>query len=228
MKALQTATQVLFILCLPVLLLTASLSLAVNTEWLQHYGFEKYGISEVTGLARAELDKAAAGLIDYFNSGDESISLTVVKDGEPFELFNEREAGHLRDVKELIHLGYRVLLGTFVYALAFVGVSLFWWRDRARLGWGLVGGGALTLVLMIAIGLVIVFNFDQFFLQFHLISFANDLWMLDPTTDYLIMMFPRGFWFDAALFCAIVTAVLALILGGTGWWLKRKDRRAEA
>ena len=228
MKALLTATQVLFILCLPVLLLTASLSLAVNTEWLQHYGFEKYGISEVTGLARAELDKAAAGLIDYFNSGDESISLTVVKDGEPFELFNEREAGHLRDVKELIHLGYRVLLGTFVYALAFVGVSLFWWRDRARLGWGLVGGGALTLVLMIAIGLVIVFNFDQFFLQFHLISFANDLWMLDPTTDYLIMMFPRGFWFDAALFCAIVTAVLALILGGTGWWLKRKDRRAEA
>jgi len=228
LKALQTATQVLFILCLPVLLLTASLSLAVNTEWLQHYGFEKYGISEVTGLARAELDKAAAGLIDYFNSGDESISLTVVKDGEPFELFNEREAGHLRDVKELIHLGYRVLLGTFVYALAFAGVSLFWWRDRARLGWGLVGGGALTLVLMIAIGLVIVFNFDQFFLQFHLISFANDLWMLDPTTDYLIMMFPRGFWFDAALFCAIVTAVLALILGGTGWWLKRRDRRAEA
>jgi len=228
LKALQTATQVLFILCLPVLLLTASLSLAVNTEWLQHYGFEKYGISEVTGLARAELDKAAAGLIDYFNSGDESISLTVVKDGEPFELFNEREAGHLRDVKELIHLGYRVLLGTFVYALAFAGVSLFWWRDRARLGWGLVGGGALTLVLMIAIGLVIVFNFDQFFLQFHLISFANDLWMLDPTTDYLIMMFPRGFWFDAALFCAIVTAVLALILGGTGWWLTRKDRRAEA
>jgi integral membrane protein (TIGR01906 family) len=228
LKALQTATQVLFILCLPVLLLTASLSLAVNTEWLQHYGFEKYGISEVTGLARAELDEAAAGLIDYFNSGDENISLTVVKDGEPFELFNEREAGHLRDVKELIHLGYRVLLGTFVYALAFVGVSLFWWRDRARLGWGLVGGGALTLVLMVAIGLVIVFNFDQFFLQFHLISFANDLWMLDPTTDYLIMMFPRGFWFDAALFCAIVTAVLALILGGTGWWLKRRDRRAEA
>jgi integral membrane protein (TIGR01906 family) len=228
LKALQTATQVLFILCLPVLLLTASLSLAVNTEWLQHYGFEKYGISEVTGLARAELDEAAAGLIDYFNSGDENISLTVVKDGEPFELFNEREAGHLRDVKELIHLGYRVLLGTFVYALAFVGVSLFWWRDRARLGWGLVGGGALTLVLMVAIGLVIVFNFDQFFLQFHLISFANDLWMLDPATDYLIMMFPRGFWFDAALFCAIVTAVLALILGGTGWWLKRRDRRAEA
>jgi integral membrane protein (TIGR01906 family) len=228
LKALQTATQVLFILCLPVLLLTASLSLAVNTEWLQHYGFEKYGISEVTGLARAELDEAAAGLIDYFNSGDENISLTVVKDGEPFELFNEREAGHLRDVKELIHLGYRVLLGTFVYALAFAGVSLFWWRDRARLGWGLVGGGALTLVLMVAIGLVIVFNFDQFFLQFHLISFANDLWMLDPTTDYLIMMFPRGFWFDAALFCAIVTAVLALILGGTGWWLKRRDRRAEA
>jgi LPXTG-motif cell wall-anchored protein len=46
--------------------------------------------------------------------------------------------------------------------------------------------------------------------------------MLDPATDYLIMMFPQGFWFDAALACAIATAAGAIILGGVGWWLMRK------
>jgi integral membrane protein (TIGR01906 family) len=85
----------------------------------------------------------------------------------------------------------------------------------------LLFGGSLTLVLMLALGLVIIFNFDQFFLKFHLLSFANDFWMLDPTKDYLIMLFPQGFWYDAALCCVIATVAGAIILGGVGWWLKR-------
>ena len=116
MKALNIVAKWLFILCLPVLLLTASIGVAVNSRWLYENGFEKYDISRNTGIAEAELEEAASGLISYFNSGEEDISLTVIKDGEPFELFNQREAAHLRDVKGLIRLDYRVLLGTLIYA----------------------------------------------------------------------------------------------------------------
>lgn len=221
---MKIATQWLFIICLPVLLLTASVTWAVNSPWLYQYGFDKYGVGRTTGLAQAELDRAAGGLIDYFNSDDDLISLTVTRDGETFELFNQREITHLKDVKGLFRLVYWLLLGTLVYGLIYLGMSLFWWRDRERLTWGLVGGGGLTLVLMAALGLGTLFSFDQLFLQFHLISFANDLWMLDPTRDYLIMLFPRGFWFDAALFCALVTAVGALVLGGLGWYLKARAK----
>jgi integral membrane protein (TIGR01906 family) len=219
MTILKTAAQWLFVLCLPVILLTVSVSAAMNCPWLYKYGFEKYDISRVTGLAPAELDKAAAGLIGYFNSSDEYIDLTVEKYGQPFHLFNDREVAHLKDVKGLFRLVYKVLLGTGIYALSFVGVSLFWWRDRRRLGQGLFFGGCLTLAAMLVIGVIMAVDFDGFFLKFHLLSFANDLWMLNPATDYLIMMFPQGFWFDAALFCAIATAAGALILGGIGWWL---------
>jgi integral membrane protein (TIGR01906 family) len=214
-------------LCLPVLLVTASVSLAVNTPLLYQYGFDKYDISETTGLERAELDKIPGGLIDYFNSDEENISLSVVKDGEPFQLFNEREVGHLRDVKGLFRLVYALLLGTGIYACVYAGFNLFWWRDR-RLFWGLVGGGGLTLLLMLTIGLTAAINFEWLFLKFHLISFANDLWMLDPATDYLIMLFPQGFWFDAALYCAAATAILAIVLGGLGWWQLRKGRNRSA
>ena len=176
-------------------------------------------------MAEAELEKAATGLISYFNSADEYISLTVVKDGEPFELFNEREVVHLKDVKGLIRLDYWVLLGTLIYALGYALVSLFWRKDWRRLAWGMVGGGGITLVLMLALGLGTLLNFDQLFLQFHLISFANELWLLDPTKDYLIMLFPLGFWYDTALFCALATAGLAIILGGvSGGYLRRTKR----
>jgi integral membrane protein (TIGR01906 family) len=222
--AMRVAAKWLFILCLPFLLLTASISWAVNSLWLYQYGFEEYGVSQTTGLDQSELNKAAKGLIDYFNSDDETISLTVTKDGEPFTLFNEREVAHLRDVKGLFRLAYWVLLGTLIYALVYVGLSLFLWRDRRRLAWGLVGGGCLTLALMLALGLGTLLNFEWLFRQFHLISFANELWMLDPTRDYLIMLFPQGFWYDAALFCALAAAVVAVILGGVGVWYVKKSR----
>ncbi len=224
MKIIENITQWLFILCLPVLLLTASVSAAANCPRLYKYGFEKYDVGATTGLAPAELDKAARGLINYFNSDEEYINIIVEKDGQPFTLFNEREVAHLKDVKDLFRLVYKILLSTGVYVLFFLGVCLFWWRDKRRLGQRLFFGGGLTLLMMLALGLVIALDFDNFFLQFHLLSFANDFWMLDPTRDYLIMLFPQGFWFDAALFCAIATAVGAIVLGVVGWWLLRKSR----
>jgi len=215
LKGLVIAAKWLFMLCLPILLLTASIGWGVNSSWLYKYGFEKYNVSQTTGLAEVELEKAATGLISYFNSGDEHTSLTVMKDGEPFELFNQREVAHLRDVKGLIRLDYWVLLGTLIYALSYAGVSLFWRRrDWRRLAWGVVSGSGITLALMLALGLGTLINFDQLFLQFHLFSFTNELWQLDPARDYLIMLFPQGFWYDAAIFCTLVTVGLAIILGG--------------
>ncbi len=225
MKIIKIVAQWLFILCLPALLLTASLSAAMNCHALYEYGFSKYNISQVTGLAPAELTKAADGLISYFNSDEEYISVTVIKNGQPFTLFNEREVAHLKDVKGLFWLGYKVLIGTGTYALIFMGVTLFWWRDRRRLGWGLFGGGVLTLGLMAAVGIMIAVDFNQFFLQFHLLSFANDFWQLNPATDYLLMMFPDGFWLDATMFVAIGTGVMAIILGALGWWWRRSSSR---
>jgi len=231
LRILGIAAKWLFILCLPALLLTASLGWAVNSHWLYKYDFEKYDISQATGLADSELDKTASGLISYFNSGDEYISLTVIKDGEPFELFNQREVIHLKDVKGLIWLDYWVLLGTLVYVLAYAGVCIFWRKRRywRRLAWGVVGGGGLTLAFMLALGLGTLLGFDQLFWKFHTFFFSNEFWLLDPTRDYLKMLFPDGFFYDAALFCALGSAGLAVILGGvSGWYLWKTRRRAKA
>lgn len=212
------------------LLLTASIGVAVNSLWLYEYGFEKYSVGQTTGLAEVELEKAAKGLIGYFNSDEEYISLIVVKDSQPFGLFNQREVIHLKDVKGLIWLDYWILLGTLVYALAYAGVSLFWRKRRYwwRLAWGVVGGGGITLALMLALGLGTLLGFDQLFLQFHLISFANPFWQLDPATDYLIMLFPQGFWFDVTLFCLLTTVFGAVVLGGVaGVCLKRAKEQTS-
>ena len=221
LRILGIAAKWLFMLCLPVLLLTASLGWAANSLWLYKYGSQEYNVSQTLAdagleLTDSELEEVYAGLISYFNSGEEYISLTVMKDGEPFELFNQREIIHLKDVKGLIWLDYWVLLGTLVYVLAYAGVCLFWRKKRywRRLAWGVVGGGGITLAFMLALGLGILLGFSQLFWQFHVVFFPNEFWLLDPTKDYLKMLFPDGFFYDAALFCALGSAGLAVILGG--------------
>jgi len=62
----------------------------------------------------------------------------------------------------------------------------------------------------------------------YLLSFSNEFWQLDPTRDYLIMLFPGGFWYDATIFCALATAGLAIILGGVaGGYLMFTRRKAK-
>lgn len=218
MKFLSSIARALFIASLPLLFFSASIGWAVNSVWLYTSGFEKYGVSAVTGLSKGELEKAARGMISYWNSGEEFISLTVIKDGQPFELFNEREKVHLEDVKALFRFDYLVFFSTLGYALVYTAVRLYR-RERERWLRGIVAGSALTLGLMVVMGFSALLGQDQFarfWLQFHLFSFANDLWQLDPAKDYLIMLVPQGFWYDAVRFVVFATAGMAAIIGGIG------------
>ncbi len=230
MRKLDTAARVIFILALPAVLISAAIAFEFNSLWLYKDGFEKYNVSQTTGLAEAELEKAATGLIGYFNSDEEYISITLVKDGQPFDLFNQREVLHLKDVKQLVRLDYRLLLGTAIYVGAYAGVCL--WRrkkSRHRLARAVIIGGSIALGMIVVMGVgSTIQGFDQLFTQLHFLAFTNELWMLDPSRDYLIMLFPEDFWYDTSmLFGGIVAGVAGTILGVAGGYLWRARRASS-
>jgi integral membrane protein (TIGR01906 family) len=229
-KAYDIVTRWLFILCLPFVIMTGTIAWAFNSSWIYESGFARNNVGLTTGLDKAALEDVAGALVRYWNSADEYIDLTVTRNGAPLVLFNEREAEHLKDVKVLVWLDYRVLLFTGFYCLACAAnVLLFQKHLRRTLAGGLVWGSGLTLAAMLALGAGIVAGFDQLFLQFHLFSFANDLWQLDPARDYLIMLVPRDFWYETFLIGAGVAAGVAVVLGGVGGvclFITRRERLA--
>ena len=225
MKILGIIARWLFILCLPFLLFTASLAWAVNSHWLYNYGFEKYSVVQTPELREFDLGKIADELIGYFNSGEEYVSITVTADGETFELFTTEETIHFKDVKDLIRLDYWVLGGTLVYVLAYAAVCLFWRRRRywRKLVWAVFGGACLTLAFMLALGIGTLLGFDELFWQFHLLFFSNEFWSAE---GYMLLLFTEEFFYDAALFCALGSGGVALILGGaSGGWLLFTKRK---
>jgi integral membrane protein (TIGR01906 family) len=216
----------LFACCLPVLLVTSTICWEVNELRLYEYGFEKYEISQVTGLDRQQLSTVAQHLIDYFDLRTDTAQIEVNKGGTEFKLYNERELIHLEDIKNLIQRDYwvqrAVLLLMFVCALALYFGFHSGWQMLIR---GLLWGSLITVGLMIILALWALFGFEQFFILFHLISFSNQYWMLDPARDYLIRLFPEGFFYDAALLGYGAVMFEALFIGGIAWGTLRFTAR---
>ena len=211
----RIVATVIFVALTPLLLITSSVRFVINLPALYSYGFDRYDIAEYTRIERSNLIAAGKQIRDYFNNDEENLIIRTYVGGVLVEsLYNEREIHHMRDVKALVRGVYLVQMLVLLYIAAYIAVG-FWLRRTEF--WGTLGrdvsrGGKLTLGLVIAIGLLALVGFNRLFLLFHLISFSNDFWMLDPRRDYLIAMFPQGFFFDATMLIAFCTIAAAAVL----------------
>ena len=213
----------LFIIAVPIFLVTASVTWAFNNPGLYEDGFQKYQIPRTSGITLADLRQVGAALRSYFNSTKEPLNVRTRILGVEQELFNDKEIAHMQDVKQLIWGTY--VLGAVSAVYISVTVLVGFCRRRKNFqdkSWldtvapRLLWGGGLTLSLLLVFGLLAATGFDTLFLRFHQLSFANDFWQLDPRTDYLVRLFPQDFWFDATMWVALRAIVGALILTATG------------
>ena len=76
------------------------------------------------------------------------------------------------------------------------------WLRWTALVWGI----AVLVVLFASL-----INFGWVFTLFHQLSFANDLWQLDPFRHWLLLLFPQRFFFEATLILAAL-AILQYVI----------------
>ena len=232
MRFAQRAAVVIVVLAVPLFLITTNLRLVINSGWLYTYGFDKYDIAARTGIEEPELRRISHEIKAYFNSSEERLDIRAVVDGRERDLFKEREILHMVDVKGLVRgVGFWQLVSFFSIVGVAVGSLLLLGRQRALslLTNGLLGGSVLTIGILAALGAVSLAGFDTLFTRFHLISFSNDFWLLDPGTHKLIQMFPQGFFLDATLIIAGLTLGQAALTGavaGLFMWRGSRARRA--
>jgi integral membrane protein (TIGR01906 family) len=192
--------------------------------------FARYRVGAVTGLSDAELRHVASAFITYFQSEPQELRIYVDTSYGPLTpLFNEREIQHMEDVQELIQGIFQLRTFSFVvFVLGAIGMILSGPRTAARplLKATAIGGGASALLIG-ALGLAAAFDFDRLFLQFHFMSFSNDLWLLDPRRDRLIQLFPAGFFFDLAMRIGVQTVGfgIAILVASLGLLLSLGFRR---
>ena len=199
----------IFAIVLPLFLILFNTSYITNSEWLYDYGWWRNDIANRTGLPTEQLNRGADQIKYYFNNDEELLDLQVEYAGADVSLYKEREILHMIDVKALMKSVFAITNWSGVVLLFLLAVGLITLKQDVfplllrSLKWSAIGTGAFLVVF----GGTAVIDFGWLFTQFHFLSFANDLWLLDPYNDYLIIMFPQQFFFEATLFIGMLTVV---------------------
>lgn len=214
---LTRVAAALFVVAVPITLVLTVIRLLVFDPAYYQRGYLQHGVTRTTGMTQAQLTAATAQIQAYFRGGP-PVLLVVEKERGQAPLFNDREQQHLADVRDLLGLALWVQVGSLGYLLgATVYLLAFRRSDGARmLAQWLSAGAGLTLALFAGLGSLALTDFSSFWTQLHKLSFRNDLWMLDPRTDYMIRLYPIPFWSDAVVDVILRSgsmAVALLILG---------------
>lgn len=173
---------------------------------------------------RLELALVAVDYLQRPQPAEEVIYLLEeqVIPGTDDPLYNEREIGHMVDVKHVTDGIGRVRL--VAAATALIGLAVLLWNPATRReGYrAILHGGITTTAILLGIALFILIAWSVFFTQFHELLFPPGTWTF-AYSDSLIRLFPEKFWFDLGVILSIGTLVEGVLVAALGYWLLRRD-----
>lgn len=215
---LAAILQVMIAALLPLLLILINAGLLMLPAFMR-FEYTRPGFpADPYGFTTEDrLEYGPRGLAYLFNNeGIEYLGNMRFEDGDP--VFNERELGHMHDVKVVTQGLVRFGIGLLIVYVISMGILAISEATRDRLLGGLLSGSMLT-VLLLMVGIAIVaLNFNWLFAQFHTLFFKGDSWIF-PTSDTLIRLYPIQFWTDAFAVMFGGALLEALIIGVMCWRL---------
>ena len=179
---------------------------------------------ETSGLPEGEYPGVGTMTAEYLTGKREAFQYTV----QGAEVFQEHEAAHMADCRDLIRLDTIVciLCGTAALLLTACGL---WRRDGRRdflrgAVYGMLGTAGVVLIF----GIWAAVNFNGLFVTFHKVAFRNDGWLLNPKTDLLIRLMPISCLVRLGLRGLLRFAAVPAVMAAAVWiGLKKADTKGR-
>ncbi len=115
--------------------------------------------------------------------------------------FNEREIIHMEDVRNIFK--YLIVITISIVVIIFLLMKK---KDLPNI----FLYSFIPILLFLILYLFV--PFDKLFINFHLILFRNDLWLLNPETDRLIVLLPEDFFIRSFQKILIFTSLTLIYL----------------
>lgn len=181
-------------------------------------------INGYIGITNDELDDITNLVLDYLKDNKETLDYKLNIKGNNREVFNDTEKYHMVDVKNLYLNAMNVRNILFIISIICLILIIYFDKKKAFKYLYQSFRNVLFFILIIvsALALMIIIDFNSFWNTFHHIFFSNDLWLLDLRTDVLIMIVPPDFFNALCIRIVIYTIISFLVLYLLFLFLKRK------
>ena len=206
------------------LILTISFEIITFSDWIYEFNWDRNNISYRSNLTNNELGQVSDQIKDYFKNDDEKININIERN-KSINLFNQREIDHMVDVKNLIKftllferislviIFFTLIISSYINGLKEIQRVLIQIIYKSFIIWS-------GIILLIILGMVINFNYT--FTLFHKIFFRNDLWILDPRNDYLLILFPERFFLEICIIILLLFTLINFLLLSVTWILRKR------
>lgn len=138
-------------------------------------------------------------------------------------IFTPAEVSHMTDVKHV--MVWSVLIISVLALVALLCMKGLRRRAPGAIRRSLFWGAWLTLILLVALGILGAVGWESFFTGFHEIFFSGGNWAFRES-DSLIRLFPEQFWVDSAIGIAVFSVLVALVLLALTWPTTYRRQRA--
>lgn len=174
--------------------------------------YESMDLAQQLHVSSDDLNSSIRLLLDYIRDDTDSLESSITVSGQKQETFNEREKSHMVDVKALYQNCIRVGIASFTGLLGLLFYFGFAQRKKALafLTKGFLQACGCLLIVFALFGLWILTDFTGFWTWFHTIFFQNQLWLLDPATDFMINMLPETIFYQLVIACVVMVCVLVV------------------
>lgn len=190
-------------------LLLSSIHMVIFNPSYFEKKFTQNNTSEVVGVSESDLYQANQILLEYIVDKRDNMDFNIVVNGFEESYFNQREKDHMVDVKALYVNS--VMVRNSAYSIAFFSFILlfFVYKTKSLIVYrrGLYEALALMGSFIAAIAFYAMIDFDAFWTSFHQVFFTNDLWLLNPFTDRMIMMYTLDFFYGMVFNIFILIAL---------------------
>ena len=232
-RTAATVCTVIASLLLIVGLLILSIEMfAFNRSFFEEE-YEKLNTAESIGMSAEDLSMVTDVLLDYTAGNRETLDIQVQIGGEAQEVFGQREKDHMVDVQALYLNARTVRTVSFIGAVVLIAAAFLFRGKKALqlLCRSFLSVSGVFALVVIGLGIYAAVDFASFWTSFHHLFFTNDLWLLDPRTDVLIMMVPEPFFSSlvARIIIRFVSIFITLnIAAAVGAWLIKRKHKMQA
>ena len=185
---------------LPIVLLMLSVGLVTFDKDYYYKEYVKYEVGKVQSLSEKDLHVITNNLLSYLGGRQNSLSFVIDRDKSlNRDFFSSQDKSHMVDVRNM----YLFLRNLGIFAALVLGISLYEILRKPAYKENIhrfLGTGAiLGIIPFLIIGILMMIDFNKYFILFHQLVFTNNLWLMDPAVDNLVNIFPEAFFLDMGI-----------------------------
>ncbi len=194
LNILTSFSLAIFIIC-------GSIIVGLKCKSLYYYDVKKLNISDVSGFSDDEIKLNYDYLIDYnLNNKVEEFNLPTIK-------YSTQGKIHFEEVRNIFQIIKKVFYLTGLISILGIILNI---KDKNIKFLNITS--ITTILLPVIVSILLIINFNYFFIKFHEAVFSNDYWIFDPDIDPVINILPEDIFFHIGILILAIVFLTSILL----------------